>query len=302
MNPRILVVSSHPAVDVEWRVARVLPEEKNLILEERRWPGGKGINVARWLKWLGAEPIILLPIGGDTGQELVRGLVAEGIEFLGVPIGEPNRANVVVSQEKGPQYRFNAIRPRLSRTEANAFASAFQTLAQTASLIVISGTLAPGLPTNYYGQLIRQAVTDGSQVVLDCDGAAFEKALGAHPFLVKPNEFELSEWVGKPLRSEKSLRDAAFELSRKTRGWVMVSRGAKGALLANADESVCFTQDAEKVTVRNSVGAGDAMVAAAAYALAGGQSPAEWLDSSLKTAAQLVRLPPGTLPRPKRRK
>src|SRR6266511_279269 len=71
---RPLVLALNPSVDVEWRVAQVRWEEKNEILSERRWPGGKGVNVARWLKHLGARPQLLIPLGGQTGRELAAGL------------------------------------------------------------------------------------------------------------------------------------------------------------------------------------------------------------------------------------
>ena len=68
----ILVLSLNPAIDVEWCVDRVLWEEKNLIRSERRWAGGKGVNVARWLRFLGGRPQLLVPLGGASGAELKR--------------------------------------------------------------------------------------------------------------------------------------------------------------------------------------------------------------------------------------
>ena len=277
-------------------MAQVIPEEKNLITEERRWPGGKGINVARWLKWLGAKPVVLLPLGGSTGDELAHGLDAEKIEFHGVPITEANRANVVVSQKNGPQYRFNAVRPKITAREAAAFRSAFDGLARTADLIIISGTLAPGLPTGFYRTLIAAATAMNRAAILDCDGGAFRSGIRGLPLLVKPNEFELAQWVGKTLRTESAIRESAYALSRQTRGWVMVSRGADGALLANQAADFYLTAPAAKVKVRNTVGAGDAMVAAAAWSIFNNTPPHSWLENSLATAGILTSLPPGTLP------
>ena len=275
---------------------KIVPEEKNLISGERRWPGGKGINVARWLKWLGAKPVVLLPLGGSTGEELARGLEAEKIEFEGVPIREANRANVVVSQEKGPQYRFNAIRPRLTARETTAFKAHFGDLARSAEIIIICGTLAPGLPVGFYRTLLEKARSLKLQTIVDCDGAAFRSGIRGHPLLVKPNEYELAQWAGKTLTTESSIREAAFALSRQTHGWVMVSRGADGAMLANHDADVCLMAPAAKVKVRNTVGAGDAMVAAVAWSIVNNIPPRSWLEASLATAGILTSLPPGTLP------
>ncbi len=65
-----LILALNPCIDAEWRVDDVQWEEKNNVRSERRWAGGKGINVARWLKHLGGKPFLLLPLGGKTGAEL----------------------------------------------------------------------------------------------------------------------------------------------------------------------------------------------------------------------------------------
>jgi 6-phosphofructokinase 2 len=296
LSQRILVVSTHPAVDVEWRVNRIVPEEKNLISAERRWPGGKGINVARWLKWLGAKPTVLLPLGGSTGDELSHGLKVERINYRAVPIREANRANVVVSQEMGPQYRFNAVRPRLSASEARAFRTAFDELATQSDLVIISGTLAPGLPLGFYQTLVTRGSKLGKKTILDCDGGAFLQGIRAHPSLVKPNEFELGQWAGKPLSSESAIRESAEALSHQTRNWVLVSRGAAGAMLVNQPLGIWESAPATKTRVRNTVGAGDAMVAAVGWAMVNKADPADWLAASLVTAGVLTGLPPGELP------
>src|SRR5262245_45338872 len=109
-----LVVALNPSVDVEWRVPQVLWEEKNVLESERRWPGGKGVNVARWLKHLGGRPKLLLPLGGATGAELQTGLRAGRLPFRAVPLREATRANVIVTTQSQGQLRFNPPGPRLS--------------------------------------------------------------------------------------------------------------------------------------------------------------------------------------------
>src|ERR1043165_4308390 len=88
-----LVLALNPSIDAEWRVDDVLWEEKNNVHSERRWAGGKGINVARWLKHLGGKPQLLLPLGGKTGSELAGYLRAEKIPTHIIRLGEPTRVN-----------------------------------------------------------------------------------------------------------------------------------------------------------------------------------------------------------------
>ncbi len=299
MKQRVLVVSSHPAIDVEWRVAKVLPEEKNAIYEERRWPGGKGINVCRWLTWLRASPHLLLPIGGPSGRELSTSLRREGLIFSPVRISEPNRANVVVTPDEGPQLRFNPTRPRFRPAEKAEFRRRFKRLVNLVDLVVISGALAPGLPAHFYATLIRDAAAAGVPAILDCDGPAFQAGIKAKPVLVKPNEYELAAWAGRKLKSERDLLDAARRLSAMTNGWVLASRGADGASLVHDGLGIELWQPSPKVNVRNTVGAGDAMVAAAAQALVQKVAPETLLIRALQTAAALVQVPAGEMPKRK---
>ncbi len=112
-----LILALNPSIDVEWRVDDVLWEEKNNVHSERRWAGGKGINVARWLKQLGGNPRLLLPLGGQTGAELDGYLQAENLPAKIIPLHEPTRVNVILTTKRGRQMRFNPLGPQLSTQE-----------------------------------------------------------------------------------------------------------------------------------------------------------------------------------------
>src|SRR5215831_17901147 len=110
-----LVLALNPSIDAEWSVEQVHWEEKNIVRSERRWAGGKGINVARWLRFLGGEPGLLLPLGARTGAELEVCLRAEKLAAKIIPLRESTRVNVVVTTRTGRQLRFNPAGPELSR-------------------------------------------------------------------------------------------------------------------------------------------------------------------------------------------
>jgi 6-phosphofructokinase 2 len=90
---RFCVTSLNPAIDAEWRVDDVLWEEKNIVYTQRRWPGGKGVNVARWLKFLGADSELLIPLGGPAGREMKHGLRLLKLMARVVPLQEETRVN-----------------------------------------------------------------------------------------------------------------------------------------------------------------------------------------------------------------
>jgi 1-phosphofructokinase family hexose kinase len=293
-----LVLALNPSIDAEWRVADVLWEEKNNVQSERRWAGGKGINVVRWLKHLGGKPQLLLPLGGNTGAELAGYLRGERLSAKIIPLRESTRVNIIVTAKAGRQIRFNPLGPVVSALEKDRVVGAVRSALPRADLLVLSGSLPRGLPENIYGSLIRLAHRFGVKTLLDCDGAPLAAALAARPFLVKPNEHELAQWWGKSLRSESDILTAAGGLSRRTRGWVLVSRGGQRSLLVNVTEDFQHFAVPRRVKPRNTVGAGDALLAGVARAIQAGAGPVEWLNCGLATGTRATQLQPGELPAP----
>src|SRR6266850_163758 len=294
--PEILVVALNPSIDVEWRVADVRWEEKNSIVGERRWAGGKGVNVARWLKHLGAQPGLLLPVGGTSGHELIHRLKSDGLPARVVTLREQTRANVIVTTAQGRQLRFNPLGPIVSGREWQQIQQVMRVQVRSAKLAVFSGSLPRGVPSDAYGQLISSAKAAGVSCILDCDGPAFGEGIQAQPFFVKPNLHELEQWFGRNLRSRKEIRDAALALSSVSRNWVLVSRGERGGMLVNSELKKVFESAAPGVEVINTVGAGDAMLAGAAKALSENKPPDEWLQWGVGCGTAAASCRAGILP------
>ena len=104
---RLCVVSLNPALDAEWCVEDVRWEEKNIVHTQRRWPGGKGVNVARWLRFFGAKSELILPLGGTTGQEMISGMRTRDLRAHVIRLAGETRINVVLTTAAGRQMRFN---------------------------------------------------------------------------------------------------------------------------------------------------------------------------------------------------
>lgn len=301
-----LVLALNPSIDAEWRVDDVLWEEKNNVQSERRWAGGKGINVARWLKHLEGRPLLLVPLGGKTGVELSGYLRREKIPAHIIRLCQPTRVNIIVTTKAGRQMRFNPLGPKLSRAEWDALLKCVGRCLRrlgnskgakgSSPLLVLSGSLPRGVPVAAYAQLIRLAHQFGLRTLLDCDGPPFATAVKARPFLVKPNEHELAQWWGKPLRSETAIVRAARALSACTRGWVLVSRGPRRGLLLHQVEGFQAFAAPPRVKPRNTVGAGDALLAAVAHAVQCGVPPKAWLEAGLRTGSSATARLAGCLP------
>ena len=291
-----LVLALNPSIDSEWRVDDVLWEEKNNVHSERRWAGGKGINVARWLKHLGGKPQLLLPLGGKTGDELAGYLRKDKIPSTIIRLRDATRVNVIITTNGGRQMRFNPPGPRISGQDWRQILRHVRCLLAKVDLIILSGSLPRGLPDNSYTALIRLAHRFGVKALLDCDGPAFATAVKARPFLVKPNEHELAQWWEKPLRSESEILRAASALSDATRGWVLVSRGDKRSLLINHAKGFQKFATPPRRKPRNTVGAGDALLAAVAEQIGSGAPPRAWLRAGMATGTLATQIQPGSIP------
>ena len=291
-----LVLALNPSIDAEWRVARARWEEKNNILSERRWAGGKGVNVARWLRHLGGQSRLLLPLGRETGKELAAHLRRERLPAKSISLAQPTRVNVIVTTAEGPQLRFNPLGPVLSGGEWKEILRETARLLAGPSCLVLSGSLPRGVKAAAYAELIRLARRAGVKTILDCDGEALAAAVSAHPFLVKPNEHELEEWFGRRISSRAGRLRAALALSAKTKGWVMVSQGRSGALLANHALKARLSARPPAVKPVNTVGAGDALVAGVAQQIEAGGGPEDWLHWGVAAGTAATQCDAGKLP------
>lgn len=294
MNP-VLVLALNPSIDAEWRVGDVLWEEKNNVVSENRWAGGKGINVARWLNHLGCETKLILPLGGLTGKELASYLQKEKLTAQIIPLRGATRVNVIVTTKRGRQMRFNPLGPELSVRETNAVLRRVKQKLTPDGLLILTGSLPRGVAVSAYQKLIQLGHRRGVKTLLDCDGAAFAAAIMARPFLVKPNEHEMALWWGKPLRTESEIIQAARKLSTTTKGWVLVSRGGKRSWLVNVNEGVEIHATPSRVRPRNTVGAGDALLAGVAHQIQLGNKPDDWLHAGVGVGTRATQLLPGKL-------
>lgn len=295
----IQVIGLNPAVDVEWRVETINWNEKTVIENSRSWAGGKPPNVARWLRFLGYDSSLLMPLGGEPGQLIARDLKNWDVRLRRVPITQDTRTNVMVTPDSGHQLRFNPKGPKLSTEEwASVFAESEQGFRKH-RLTVLSGSLPRSAPAGTHAKLIRAARRFEQPVILDCDGPALRLGVEAKPFLIKPNRFELSQWLGREVSKPAEVIAGARELSGAGSAWVFVSLDAGGGVLVHDAENFVAVAKAPRVKALNEVGAGDALLAQLSGQIANGQEPTEWLRWGIATGTAFVQAPAGTLPNQK---
>ena len=262
----ILTITLNPSVDFFSEAELVRPVRKIRTLNERRDPGGGGVNVARIVTALGGQAEAVFLAGGATGMLLDTLLGREGIPRRPLPVAADTRiAFTVFERSSGLDYRFvptgfavreEELRPCLDAVEAHR-----------GGYVVASGSLPQGAPPDILARMADIAAARGARFVLDSSGEGLRVTLEkSRVFLVKPSIGELEQLVGRKL-DEDGMRAAAAELvSRGAAEIVAVTMGAEGAFLATASGTLRVA--APRVTVRSAVGAGDSFVGAMVWALA----------------------------------
>ena len=194
--------------------------------------------------------------------------------------------------------RFNAVSPRLSGADWKRVVGQVDRALGRSNLLVLSGSLPSGVPRDAYARLLKLAHRAGIPSILDCEGEALARGLGGKPTLVKPNQAELQTWCGEPITNDTSLLKAARRLAETSEGWVLVSTGERGGWLVHADHRDVWHARPSRTKVLNTVGTGDALVAAVAQKCLEGEPPAVWLYSGVVAGTAATQLPAGVLPTP----
>ncbi|WP_030689225.1 1-phosphofructokinase family hexose kinase [Streptomyces globisporus] len=281
----ILTVTLNAALDVTYNVDALVPHGSHRVGESFSRAGGKGVNVARVLSALGIPAVVTGLAGGPTGQAIRDDLRAAQLpdELVSMP-GDSRRTVTVVSREDGDATVFNQSGPHVDLASWADFAARFARLVRDAQVVVLSGSLPPGLPSDAYGRLIRLAGEAGAETVLDASGPALLAALDAHPTVIKPNAAEIGEATG-----HDDVETAAEALRARGARSVVASRGPDGLYAVTPEGSWRATPP--RRLAGNPTGAGDACVAAIAAAILAGEPWPTVLREAVALSAAAVPCP-----------
>lgn len=262
----IVTVTPNPSLDRTLTVPHISFDEMVRASGTRLDWGGKGFNVSRALQALGAESVATGFLGGATGQMLAQGLREMGIAADPVPIAGETRTNTIIAEaETGRYIKVNEPGQTVRPEELSAFLQKAQARIQPGDLWILSGSLPPGLPLDFYAQLVSLVQGGGARTFLDASGEPLRLGCAARPYLVKPNAAEAEELTGHPVQSEADALGTARFFLRQGVEVVALSLGAEGLLLAQEQEAVWAWPP--RVRAPNPVGAGDALLAGLAWAL-----------------------------------
>lgn len=290
--------------------------------------GGKGVNVSRALVASGLETIAVLP--GAESDPVLAGLLHDGVPFAALPIDEPLRTNVALTEPGGVTTKINEPGPIMDAGQQEALIGLLLERARGASWVVLAGSLPPGFPADFYATVTRRLRNGaGSGTGIGVDGGApliavdssggplvaavsgpspdgtSQDGVSGKPDLLKPNAEELAELAAAAGFATASTADeleadpeaaaaAAAAVVRSGVGAVLATLGSKGAVLVTADGAWLATHP--PVAAVSTVGAGDSSLAGYLLAHGRGAAPADCLRQAVAHGAAAASLPGSTVP------
>ncbi len=254
----IYTVTFNPALDYVVAVDHFTAGKVNRTVREHIFYGGKGINVSTLLANLGYESTALGFIAGFTGDEIERGVKTLGFQsqFIRVERGM-SRINVKLKSEE--ETEINGMGPEIRDEHVEKLFAMLDEL-QSGDVLVLSGSIPASIDHHIYEKIMARLQDRGILIAVDAERDLLLNVLQYHPFLIKPNNHELGQMFGRVLETEEEIIAHARILQERGGRNVLISMAGDGAILV-AEDGTVHRQGVCSGTVKNSVGAGDSMVA-----------------------------------------
>lgn len=254
----IYTVTFNPSLDYIVSVKDFRPGMTNRTSSELMLAGGKGINVSIVLGNLGIKNTALGFIAGFTGDEIVRRLHNGGInsEFIKINDGI-SRINIKLKSIDGTE--INGQGPHIDSSHIEQLMNRLRRL-ESGDVLVLAGSIPAGISDNIYKDIMDMLKDKGVQIVVDATSRLLTNVLEYNPFFIKPNQHELGDIFNVTLNTQEEVIPYALELKKMGAVNVCVSMGGKGAILV-ADDGNVYKAKAPDGILKNSVGAGDSLVA-----------------------------------------
>lgn len=288
----VITLTLSPAFDMHCSGELVLNHE-NLIYMDLCQAGGKGVNISRALVSAGCANTAVLLLGEENADGFLRSLAADGVRAEVVTVPGRIRENITVHTPDGKETRISFPGFAVEGGALGRVTALLEGKLNEDTALTMTGRVPEGMELAEVKAFLRRAAQRGVKVVVDSRSFGFNDLLEVKPWLIKPNQEEISGYLGEEIETIEQAAEGAARLHETGIANVMVSMGGLGAVLA-CDEGV-FRAETPRVEVRSTIGAGDSSIAGFLAAAGEGASAAERLRRAVAfgTAACMTE---GTLP------
>lgn len=258
-NLKVVTVSLNPALDLTGSLEALQTGTVNLMETGSLHAAGKGINVAKVLAELGAKVTVTGLLGANNQASFVALFESLQINDQFIRVQGDTRINVKIVEKSGQVSDLNFPGVTIGEAELAEFERTLFKLSKTHDVFVIAGSLPQGVTPEHCAGWIKALNKAGKKVFFDSSNKALAAGVNAHPYLVKPNDEELSALLNLPLKNTGEIKNAAQQLQQQGCNNVVISMGEKGVLWLN--KAGWLKSTPPKMEVVSTVGAGDTLVA-----------------------------------------
>lgn len=289
---KIITVTMNPSIDMNTTASLVEANQKIYCSQPKQEPGGGGINVSRAIKILGGTSLACFTLGGHRGQHLYELLQAQDIPTHPITIQQETRENWMIQDKKlGQQYRFGLPGPDLTESE---WQHALKWLTQSCpppDYMILSGSLPPSVPIDFYGRIIHAFKHQSTRVILDTHGEALNAGLHEKgTFLFKPDKAEQEALASHPLSTIQERLDFAQHIIDEGQSeTIMMTMAAEGAWLMT--QNLQLEVPSPGVPLVSAIGAGDSLIGALVMHLSQGDKLSDAACWGVAAATSAVTTP-----------
>lgn len=266
----ILTVTANPTIDRVYFIDDLETGKLHRAKRVSRSAGGKGINVARVATILGRKTGAMGFVGGYTGDFIRSEVEKLGIENMLTNIMGETRTSVNITNDKGASCEILEEGPEITEEEKNDFIKTYTNRISDYDVICVSGSLPKGLTGSFYRELVCIAKENRKKIIVDTGGVALLEILSSSPFMVKPNQDEVSDLMNLEITTDDDMKKALYYLNEKGVEVPFISMGKDGA--SALIDGCCYKFVVPSVKVVNTVGSGDSAIAGVATGIDMGMS------------------------------
>jgi 1-phosphofructokinase family hexose kinase len=284
----------NPAIDRTIAVDRLAFDDRASILSSKDSPGGRGINAAAVIHSFGGKTLAIIPAGGERGVRFEHYMQDCGFPVITVPVRNDIRLNLTITDRHGLTVKLNEVGPRLDHGEISSVEGTVDAQLAGAAWLMLCGSLPPGVPSDFYAQLILRARKRNVRTLLDTDGEALAQGIEANPTIVTPNQQEAERLLNTVLLTRSQSIAAARRIQSMGADSVVLSLASRGAIGVSGSSSAgTTTWEAipPHVDAISPIGAGDALAAAVLWSLQKGDEFPEAVRWGVAAGTASAQLP-----------
>lgn len=255
---KIVTLTLNPAFDVHCYAESFQPYHENLVQITANNAGGKGVNISRALTVNGVENTALVVLGKDNCECFRLALEHDGISYRQITVAGRIRENITLHTSNAPETRISFAGFTASDALIDRVESELNTLLDNGSILTLTGRNPEGVSISRIKHMLSNLQNKGVKIVLDSRSFEKQDLLDVQPWLIKPNEEEIGSYTDVNVTDFESAKQAANALQAQGIENVMISLGARGAMLSC--QHGCYVAHAPKIEVRSTVGAGDSSI------------------------------------------